>query len=298
MTKPINYHPYRIGNEHGEIKFGHIIKEKQFAYYVRTGEDGGRHYIRMRSNGDGKQGQKGSTNFHSPGAHTINCGQDIRGAKSKDGGKRVNPRAYNLLAQNGDVSIAAPNGTIRLSAQNIELIATGNDGRNGVIKINANEKIRIEAPDVEVTSSVSTKIVSSNQVNVVGEGIMNVYGGLMDFADGATSILGSKDTDKLAAKAGKLSSSFEDVMRDAETSLEAAANELKKSKLPSTAKKLIPKLKDFASSDEVAGLKGQVEGLADQFGGVAGGLKENLSEFEKQAEEMSEKFGGFFKDNL
>ena len=91
MTKPINYHPYRLGNEHAEIKFGHIIKEKQFAYYVRTGDDGGRHYIRMRSNGDVKQGQKGSTNFHSPGSFTIDCGQDIRGAKSKDGGKIVNP---------------------------------------------------------------------------------------------------------------------------------------------------------------------------------------------------------------
>ena len=291
MTKPINYHPYRIGNEHGEIKFGHIIKEKQFAYYVRTGEDGGRHYIRMRSNGDARQGQKGSTNFHSPGAHTINCGQDIIGAKSKDGGKRVNPPAYNLLAQNGDVSIAAPNGTIRLSAQNIELVATGNDGRNGVIKINANEKIRIEAPDIEVTSSVSTKIVSANQVNVIGEGIMNVYGGLMDFADGATSLLGSKAADKLSAKAGKLSSSLEDNMRDMETSMEAVANELAKSGMPA-------KLKALANSPEIAGLTSQMEGMAGEMEGIAGGLKENLSEFEKQAEEMSKKFGGFFKDNL
>jgi hypothetical protein len=31
MTKPTNKHPYRIGNEHGEVRFGHIIKEKQFA---------------------------------------------------------------------------------------------------------------------------------------------------------------------------------------------------------------------------------------------------------------------------
>jgi hypothetical protein len=284
MSKPVNKHPYRLGNEHGEVRFGHIIKEKQFGYLVRTGDDGGRHYIRMRSNGDGKQGQKGSTNFHSPGAHTINCGQDIRGAKSADGGKRVNPRAYNLLAQNGDVSIAAPNGTIRLSAQNIELIATGNDGRNGVIKINANEKIRIEAPDVEVTSSVSTKIVSANQVNVIGEGIMNCYGGLMDFCDGATSLLGSKDTDKLAAKAGKLSSSFEDLMRDLPTTMEATANELKKSGLPA-------KLKEFAKSDDVAN-------LTEQVGEIGQGLTENLSQFEEQTKELSEKFGSFFKDNL
>ena len=291
MSKPINKHPYRLGNEHGEIKFGHIIKEKQFAYYVRTGEDGGRHYIRMRSNGDVRQGQRGSTNFHSPGSHTINCGQDIIGAKSADGGKIVNPPAYNLLAQNGDVSIAAPNGTIRLSAQNIELIATGSDGRNGVIKINANEKIRIEAPDVEVTSSVSTKIVSANQVNVIGEGIMNVYGGLMDFADGATSLLGSKAADKISAKAGKLSSSLEDNMRDMETSMEAVANELAKSGMPA-------KLKELANSPEIAGLTSQMEGMAGEMEGIAGGLKENLSEFEEQAKEMSEKFGGFFKDNL
>jgi len=284
MTKPVNKHPLRYGNEHGEIRFGHIIKEKQFGYLVRTGEDGGRHYIRMRTNGDVKQGQKGSTNFHSPGAHTINCGQDIRGAKSADGGKVVNPPAYNLLAQNGDVNIAAPHGTIRLTAENIELISTGDDGRNGVIKIKANEKIRIEAPDIEVTSSVSTKIVSANQVNVIGEGIMNVYGGLMDFADGATSLLGSKNTDKLAAKTGKLSSALEDLMRDLPTTMEATANELKKSGLPA-------KLKEFAKSDDVAN-------LTEQVGEIGQGLTENLSQFEEQTKELSEKFGSFFKDNL
>ena len=189
----------------------------------------------------------------------------------------VNPPAYNLLAQNGDVNIAAPHGTIRLSAQNIELIATGSDGRNGIIKLNSNEKVRIESPDIEVTSSVSTKIVSSNQVNVIGEGIMNVYGGLMDFADGATSLLGSKSADKLAAKTGKLSSLLEDNMRDVEVSMEAAVNELKKSGLPG-------KLKNLATSPEVAGLTEK--------------LGEDLSVFEKQAEEMSKKLGGFFKDNL
>ena len=284
MTKPVNKHPYRIGNEHGELRFGHIIKEKQFGYLVRTGEDGGRHYIRMRSNGDGRQGQKGSTNCNSPGSFTINCGKDIKGAKSADGGKRVNPPGFNLLAENGDVCIAAPNGTIRLSAQNIELVASGNDGRNGIIKLNANEKIRIEAPDIEVTSSVSTKIVSANQVNVVGEGIMNVYGGLMDFADGATSLLGSKNTDKLTAKTGKLSSALEDLMRDLPTTMEATANELKKSGLPG-------KLKSLATSPEVAELTSQMEGMAGDMEGIK-------SVFEKQGEEMSKKLGGFFKDNL
>ena len=285
MSKPTNKHPLRYGNQHGEIRFGHIIKEKQFSFLARSGDNaGGRHYIRMRSNGDVKQGQKGSTDMRAPGFININCGEDIRGAKSSDGGKVVNPPAYNLLAQNGDITIAAPNGTIRLSAQNIELIAEGNDGRNGIISLNSNEKIRIEAPDVECTSSVCTKIVSANTVNVVGEGIMNVYGGLMDFADGATALLGSKNGDKISAKAGKLSSSFEDIMRDLPSTVEAAANELKKSGLPG-------KLKELANSPEIAELTGQMEGMAGEMEGLK-------STFEKQAEEMSKKFGGFFKDNL
>ena len=285
MSKPTNKHPLRYGNQHGEIRFGHIIKEKQFSFLARSGDNaGGRHYIRMRSNGDVKQGQKGSTDMRAPGFININCGEDIRGAKSSDGGKVVNPPAYNLLAQNGDITIATPHGTIRLSAQNIELIAEGNDGRNGIISLNSNEKIRIESPDVEVTSSVSTKIVSANTVNVVGEGIMNVYGGLMDFADGATALLGSKNGDKISAKAGKLSSSFEDIMRDLPSTVEAAANELKKSGLPG-------KLKELANSPEIAELTGQMEGMAGEMEGLK-------STFEKQAEEMSKKFGGFFKDNL
>jgi len=284
MTKPINYHPYRIGNEHAEIKFGHIIEEKQFGYYVRTGDDGGRHYIRMRSNGDVKQGQKGSTNFHSPGSFTIDCGQDIRGAKSKDGGKIVNPPAYNLLAQNGDINIAAPHGTIRLSARNIELYATGTDGRNGIIKLDANEKVNIRAPNIDVNSTTMLSMFSEGRVNMVGKSIMNVYGGLMDFADGATALLGSKTADKAAAKTGKLSSAFEDSIRDIEFSVEATANELKKSKLPA-------KLKRIAESAEVAELTSQIEGMA----GDMEGLK---NEFEKQTEEMSKTIGDFFKDNL
>ena len=73
-------------------------------------------------------------------------------------------------------------------------------------------------------------------------------------------------------------------MRDVETSLEATANELKKSKVPA-------KLKQIAESAEVAELTSQMEGRA----GDMEGLK---STFEKQAEEMSKKFGGFFKNNL
>ena len=284
MSKPTNKHPYRLGNEHGEIKFGHIIKEKQFGYYVRTGDDGGRHYIRMRSNGDVSKGLKGSTDIHAPGSVNINCGQDIRGTKSKDGGDLAVPKAFIVKAENGDIIISAPHGSIKLSAKNIDLIATDPDSRNGNIKLDASKLVSVEAPDINIDSTVSTKLASTNQVNLVGKAAMNVYGGLMDFADGATALLGSKTSDKISAKAGKLSSVLEDSMRDLPASLEAAANELKKSGITQ-------KLEQLATSSEISELTGELEGVAGELAGT-------LSKSEQKLKEMSNKYGDFFKKNL
>jgi len=283
MTKEINYHPLGYGNEHGEIRFGHIIKGTKFGAYLRSGSDKA-HYMNFKSTGDVKQGQRNSTNFYAPGSFTINCGEDIEGAKSKDGGKLANPYAYNLLAQHGDIRLSAPLGTIKLDAKNIEIIATGPDGKNGVIKLDSNQKIVIKSPDIEINSSVSTKIFSEGQLDTIGKGIMNVYGGLMDFADGPTALLGSKSGTKKTAKEGNLSSLLEDMMRTAPASIEAAANELKKAGIPG-------KLKDLANSDAISELTGEMAGVAARMEG-------QLSLFETDAKAMSEKLDGFFKKNL
>jgi len=262
MTKEINYHPLGYGNEHGEIRFGHIIKGTKFGSYLRSGSDKA-HYMNFKSTGDVKQGQRNSTNFYAPGSFTINCGEDIEGAKSKDGGKLANPYAYNLLAQHGDIRLSAPLGTI---------------------KLDSNQKIVIKSPDIEINSSVSTKIFSEGQLDTIGKGIMNVYGGLMDFADGPTALLGSKSGTKKTAKEGNLSSLLEDMMRTAPASIEAAANELKKAGIPG-------KLKDLANSDAISELTGEMAGVAARMEG-------QLSLFETDAKAMSEKLDGFFKKNL
>ena len=261
MAEPINYHPLGYGNEHGEIRFGHIIKNNKYGAYLRSGSDK-THYMNFQSTGDVKQGQKNSTHFYSPGSFTINCGEDIQGVKNVDGGKRVNPLAFNLLSQHGDIRISAPLGTIKLDAQNIELIATGSDGKNGNIKLNANQKVVVRSPDIEINSTVSTKIFSEGQLDAIGKGIMNIYGGLMDMADGATSLLGSKSQIKSTAIDGTLSSTFE-------ASVEAKSNELNK----------------------IGGTLQQVaEGVEEELG-------EQLTLFEKDFEAMSGKLSKFFKEN-
>ena len=276
MSKPVNKHPYRLGNEHGEIRFGHLIKKEKYGVLIRTGDDKA-HYIDLKSTGDVKQGIKNSTNCFSPGSFTIKCGEDIEGTEG------ANPRAFSVNAKHGDVKISAPLGNITLEARNITLKATGVDGKNGVVKINGNEKVIIKSPDIEINSSVSTKIFSEGQIDLIGKGIMNCYGGLIDFADGATKLLGSKSGTKKGAKDGTLTSLNEDRWRSIEDSAEALANELKKSGLPG-------KLKDLANSDEIADLTGQMSSAAAKLEG-------QLSLFEKDAKLMSNKLDSFFKEN-
>ena len=183
MGQRINYHFNRIGNDHGEIRFGHIHEDNNISgFMIRTGEDGGRHYMTMDSSGDVAQGRKGSTINRCPGSYAVVAGQDV----AKD-----IPAIYQL-AENGDVVIGAPSGRITIYAQNIELIASGSDGQNGVITIDGNEKVIVRAPQIDINSKVSTKIFSEKTVDVIGKAILNIYGGLIDAADGATKVNGSK----------------------------------------------------------------------------------------------------------
>ena len=183
MGQRINYHFNRIGNDHGEIRFGHIHDDNNISgFMVRTGEDGGRHYMTMDSSGDVDQGRKGSTINVCPGSFAVKAGKDVA---------KETPAIYQL-AENGDIIIGAPNGRIKIYAQNIELIAQGSDGQNGVIQLDGNEKVIIKAPQIDINSKVSTKVFSEKTVECIGKGILNIYGGLIDCADGATKLKGSK----------------------------------------------------------------------------------------------------------
>jgi hypothetical protein len=173
-----NYHAYRLGTDHGEIKFGHIHDDDVLSgVLIRTGRDAGRHYFQMDSTGD----RKGGTIFNCPGTFQVVCGEDV----SKDiPGFKVNSK--------GDIIIGAPGKRIKIFAENIELLATGPDGKNGVITLDANEKVIIKAPMIDVKSTISTTIFSEKTVETIGNAILNIYGGLIEFSDGATSLKGSK----------------------------------------------------------------------------------------------------------
>jgi hypothetical protein len=180
MAELKNYHTIRYGTAEGELKFGHITSDNVLSGVMLRNGGTSNHYITLDSSG--KPHRKYGTICRSPGSFQVVAGDNV--PKDQFG-------VY-IEAKSGDLIIRAPSGRVRIEGQNIDLKASGGDGKNGVITIDSNEKVLIKSQIIDVNSSASTKIFSENTVNMIGKGIMNIYGGLFDCADGATKLKGSK----------------------------------------------------------------------------------------------------------
>jgi len=184
MSKLKNYHTIRYGNKDGEIKFGHIHNDNEMsAFMVRSGSDT-RHYMSMDATGN--EGRKGGTINRCPGSYQIKCGDDV----TSDPENGI--PAFYVECVNGDIIFSATRGRIKFQAENIEFLATGADNKNGVITIKSNEKVEIISKNVEVNASSVAKFFSSNTCKIVGNAILDIYGGLSACATGASKIKQSK----------------------------------------------------------------------------------------------------------
>ena len=55
-----------------------------------------------------------------------------------------------------------------------------------------NDKIILNTKVIDMRLMSSVKMFSDNTVNIISKGILDIYGGLIDFADGARGVIGSK----------------------------------------------------------------------------------------------------------
>jgi len=193
MATVQNSHTLQYGTGHGCIGIGvcNTYSNQIDAVKISNGPDAGRHYIRMQETGSKEDGSKGSTHIVCPGTFTALTGKDI--VNYPEGSDE--PRGLNAIlfeAENGDIVLTAPRGKIKIAAEAIELIAEGSDGRTGVIDISADEKINLKSQMIDLNSGVSTKIFSEDTVHLIGKSLLNIYGGLADFADGTTKRRRSK----------------------------------------------------------------------------------------------------------
>ena len=72
------------------------------------------------------------------------------------------------------------------------MVANGYNGRTGYIALDSNEKLILKSKSVDIRATETARFFSENKLDVIGNAIMNIYGGLVDMADGATAIKGSK----------------------------------------------------------------------------------------------------------
>jgi len=176
MAELKNYHTIRYGTAEGELQFGHITKDNVLSAVLLRNGGALNHYITLDSTGEDHRTH--GTICRSPGSFQVEAGDNVTGDT---------PGVF-IEAVSGDLVLKAPSGRVRIEGANIQLIATGSDGKNGVVDIESNEKVIIKSQIIDVSSKASTKIFSEKTVDVIGRAILDIYGGLVDVADGATSV--------------------------------------------------------------------------------------------------------------
>jgi len=184
MSEPINYKAKEISTGDAKVTFGHVNGDGVISGFkvVSNTESPVPHYFQMDRTGDTRtKGRGGGTIHRCPGTFQVKAGDAVAAGI---------PGVF-IDSGSGDLVLIS-SGRIRIAAQDIDIIATGSGGEHGVININANEKIIIDSKQsVLVRSNVDTTIFSEKTTEIIGNSILNMYGGFVEMFDGATSLKGS-----------------------------------------------------------------------------------------------------------
>jgi hypothetical protein len=180
-TAKINYTATGYGNDHGSIRFGHIDRHGRVTAGPQLQAKDGRHQVSLDNDGP----RKGWTTSTSPGNFQLRCGVD----------KSIVDAAQDTLtleAANGNITIVASNGKIRLQGTDIELIAVGDDGSKGNIRMNATETIQQNCKKFLLTSSFFYRISSVGIGEISSCGPLTIYGACINGFTAATFYKDSK----------------------------------------------------------------------------------------------------------
>jgi hypothetical protein len=183
-TSKKNYTAIRYGNDHGSVSFGHIHKDGAVTSDVLLQASDGRHGLTMDKDGP----RKGWTTITAPGNLSIKAGLD--NAEAQD--------TVFINAENGNIDIIATNGKIRLQGTDIELIAVGEGGSKGNVRIKANENIELDADNkVLINAKTMYKLASAGKAEIVANSCMTMYAsvirGVSDACANRDSKVGGQD---------------------------------------------------------------------------------------------------------
>ena len=157
-----NYTELGWANEKGSVRLGHIHKQGDVTAGVILQTPDAEHQLSLDIDGP----RTGWTVATSPGAFNVECGSALEEAQD----------SLILNAKNGNICITATNGKIRLQATDIELIAVGEGGAKGNIKMEASEIIITNAKKTMISSKAFFRISTPGIGEVVANGILQMYG--------------------------------------------------------------------------------------------------------------------------
>ena len=184
-----NYSAVRYGTDKGSISFGHIDKKATVTSGVKLDTPDGRHQFNLEI--DGKR--KGWTSSTSPGNFQVQCGEKKEEAED----------SMILNAINGNIIICATNGKIRLQATDIELIAVGEGGAKGNIRLDATENIGFNSKSFKVNAANSFKIVTPQLGEITANGLLKIYSSIIRGVTDACAVKDSKNGNKATVDQNK-----------------------------------------------------------------------------------------------
>ena len=173
-----NYTAIKYGNNQGSIAFGQIHKQGDVTSSVMLETPDGEHQLSLDLDGE----RTGWTCSTSPGNFQVECGS----ANQEAADSAV------INAKNGNIILLATNGKIRMQATDIELVAVGEGGAKGHIKMNATESIVTESKKFLVTAKSFYRIASPQTGEMVANGVLKLYGSIIRGVSDAVAVKDSK----------------------------------------------------------------------------------------------------------
>ena len=173
-----NYTTVKYGNNQGSIAFGQIHKQGDVTSGVMLETPDGEHQLSLDLDGQ----RKGWTCSTSPGNFQVECGSANEEAQD----------SAVINAKNCNIILLATNGKIRLQATDIELVAVGNGGAKGNIKMNATETITTESKKLLLSAKSFYRIASPQTGEVVANGVLKLYGSIIRGVTDAVAVKDSK----------------------------------------------------------------------------------------------------------
>ena len=173
-----NYTAIKYGNNQGTIAFGQIHKQGDVTSAVMLETPDGEHQLSLDLDGQ----RTGWTCSTSPGNFQVECGSANQEAQD----------SLLLNAKNGNIILLATNGKIRMQATDIELVAVGEGGAKGNIKMTATESITTDSKKLLMTAKSFYRIASPQTGEVVANGVLKLYSSIIRGVTDAVAVKDSK----------------------------------------------------------------------------------------------------------